>query len=378
MKNYFIFILFLLFGTSCLVVDRDEIYLNEKSYILNELAVNRYTTHKLQEITVDSSKYHFLSNIFGGIAVGQSSIGKELWLQERNLTIIKNCIHNSLSNESQFFDSFAWGELPLNSNNPHLAYLGYLNMLLSMNRYLELHPTENKNYPRNLYVDSSYVRLNNNITTKLLNSFYNSTSGVLETYPSQAITVDNVVALASIALYYKAYNKEYSDTFNNVFSRFLDISIDKNTGLLNYYIDYKTGESDNTIRGSGSAVAMYFMSFIDLRESEKLYTAIKTSLKDTVYGIYGIREYLRDGEKDPRIAGDTDTGPIVYGLGTTSTGFTIAGAKLFKDEITFNQLTKTAWLVGIPINNIDGVTFINAGVLENFTMFMILSSIKIE
>jgi hypothetical protein len=316
--------------------------------------------------------------VMGGIGTGLRSLDLSQGEKEKAIHIIRKCIDKAMKPECTFFDAIAWEEEPLpaiDSSNHHLAYFGYLNMLLSMHRYQERQTHKISNVG-NMFYHHEYAELNNRITQKLIKAFVDSDCGLLQTYPSQAITTDNAAAIGSIGLYYKALGKKYTDTVLQIIQKFKKLAVDPQTGLLNYYIDYKTGEPDGTLRGSGTALAMYFLAFADTSLSKFLYQATVNHLKDTVYGTHGIREYLRDGD-DPLLAGDTDTGPIVYGIGMSATGFTIAGSIMFRDKMTYDDLTLTAWLFGLPVKK-NGGTFIGGDATQNAMMLSILHAKKIQ
>jgi len=337
---------------------------------------------------IDSSKYKFLSCVIGGLGIGQYnfnnlvsnrkslSVSDTEYYKKKYAVMLAFCAKKATSKECMLFDSISWEEYPMKglvlSKNSHGCYFGYLNLLLSMLRYTELrYPIKHR-----LVINAHYTKLNHLISAKLLKDLYNSKIGVTQTYPSQAFPTDAAAAIGSLGLYYKAYGRSYPDSFKVIMKDFEKYAIDKNTDLLNYYLDYNTGESDGTIRGSGAAVAMYFLSFADIEMSKRLYNGICSNLKTSVMTYTGIREFLPDGEEDPLLSNGADTGPIVKGIGTTSTGFTIAGSILFNDKKTYKELIRTAWKVGRPVIFQSKLKF-NAGNMENAFMLAILTAREI-
>jgi hypothetical protein len=380
----FIILLFIFIGMvsafyvcfKCFVADRDNIFYNKQTYLDN---ANQLYEKSIQvyngNFHVDSSKYEFLTHIMGGLGIGQSSLNADFHTKQKYLHIIQSCIKKAMSPEATFFDSISWDESPLaaiHNNNHHASYLGYLNLLLSMNRYLELSAGIGPNGEK-LLINDEYTQLNHVITKKLMKDFVGSDCGLLQTYPSQAIPTNDAVAIGSIGLYYKAFGLDYTDSLLRIIDRFCKVAIDSETHLLNYYVDYKTGEADGTLRGAGTATGMYFISFASDSVSRILYNSILSNLKDTVYGVHGIRECLRI-VSETEIGMDTDTGPVVYGIGTVSTGYTIAGAKMFNDKTTYDDLTRTAWIFGMPRNTSNGILFTNGNAVQNAVMFAILTS----
>lgn len=321
MKNYILIIISLITLNSCSqnsIVDYSN---SSKSEIKKEIIESIYK--KRSKYTEDQmeSRTQFLNYIMSGIGIAELAIKQNTSKYNKD---IEQCINGAMLPSSKFFDSIAWERDPiLQLDTVHVGYIGYLNMLLS------LYGTINKN--------SKYNSLNSKITQKLLTTLCHSETGCIETYIGQVYPTDNVIALASIATYYKAKGKSYPTTFVDTYKRFKKTSLDSKTGLMFYSVEQTEEELYTLIRGSASATGMYFMSFIDLEDSRRLYNSIIKELKTTVYFKTGIREYINTEGDDPMIDGDSNSGIIVYGVGSVATGFSIAGTKLFKDTKTFEE-----------------------------------------
>ena len=64
-------------------------------------------------------------------------------------------------------------------------------------------------------------------------------------------------------------------------------------------------------------------------------------------------------------AGDIDSGPVLFGLGVSVTGFALAGARLHGDRQVFTELYRTVDLVGVPLSDVHGRHFMSGGPLGN-------------
>ena len=93
-------------------------------------------------------------------------------------------------------------------------------------------------------------------------------------------------------------------------------------------------------RGSGTALASYFISFADAALSRRLYDALRTEGRINVLGFSGVREYLnaRGGAGDS----DTNSGPIILGASVGATGWALGAARVNGDREFFRELHRSA------------------------------------
>jgi hypothetical protein len=91
-------------------------------------------------------------------------------------------------------------------------------------------------------------------------------------------------------------------------------------------------------RGSGTALASYFISFADPALSRRLYDGLRTEGRINVLGFTGVREYLdaRGG------AGDGNSGPILFGASVGATGWALGAARANGDRELFRELHRSA------------------------------------
>jgi hypothetical protein len=247
------------------------------------------------------------------------------------------CVRAMLDPTAQAFDRDAWGEGPLDTLaavRGHVAYLGYLNLALGMQRLAD--PAR---------ADGA---LNDRISEALARRFAATEMGLIETYPGERYPVDNMAAIASLSVHDTAAGSPtYRHAVQDALDRIRAYYIDGDTGLL-----VQSARSDGSAldgpRGSGTLLGVYFSSFADLRFSRALWDAATAHLGDDVLGFGVMREYpTRSGH------GDIDSGPVVLGYGVSATGFALAGARIHGDAERFARLFATAALFGAPLES-DG------------------------
>jgi len=106
-----------------------------------------------------------------------------------------------LSPELRGFDREAWGSDPLQSLSvdrgaDHVAYLGYLNLLLGLERVLA---------PK-----TRHAALNDRITSALVRRLERAPLLLLQSYPREVYPVDNCAVAGSIALRDRATGSDHS------------------------------------------------------------------------------------------------------------------------------------------------------------------------
>jgi hypothetical protein len=326
-----------------------------ESWIKQDLNLDDYAT--------GSNKFNgewlFGTYLMSGLGFGQMAmIHPEL--KAHNLPLIEGCIEKILSAKVKAFDKLSWGNDPIDTlsvdTHDHAAFLGYFNLLLSMNRLLN--------------PETRFARLNENVSRALVRRLEQNPILTLETYPNERYPVDNCAVIASIGLYDQATGANHSVLIKRWMENFKKNYIDPKTGLLFQSLNLN-GKASDYPRGSGSALGLYFLSYANPAIARQMYHAVKKELASTCFGFGTVREYPR-GIPHGRM--DVDSGPIVWGYGFSSTGFTIAGSKIFRDRSYFKRLYAIAYFAGAPYDDEESRTFVSGGPLGTAILFAMLTA----
>jgi hypothetical protein len=307
-------------------------------------------------------EWMFVTYMMAGLGFGQTAL-EHPELRERHRPLTEICIERLLQPEARTFDARAWGEDPLDSldgANGHMGYLGYLNLLLSHHRVLD------PGHPQ--------AALNDRITATLARRLEASEHLLLETYPGEVYPVDNMTGLASIALHARATGAPRPPLLDRWVAKVRSTYLDPKTGLLIQAVDSRTGAARDAPRGSGSAFAVYLLSFIDPKLSRDLHDAIRSHLADTFLGFGVVREYPATVEAGP---GDVDSGPVILGYSVSATGFALAGARIHRDPELFGDLYATAHLFGGPYEDEGRLNFAAGGPLGDALLFALMSAQRV-
>lgn len=277
-------------------------------------------------------------------------------LRATYLPAIELCAERLLSPASLAIGRDAWGEDPLRSlaSQKGHAYLGYANMALSMLTLLE---------PSNRFADA-----NEAITDALARRLREAPHGIIETYPGEAYPPDLAAVVGSIALFDRAKGADHGEAVRRgveSLRRFRD----PRSGLLHQSVDADTGRPLSPGRGSGSAFAVFALSFTHPELARELFEPVARQ-RESLLGFGAIREYPAGASG----SGDIDSGPVVLGVSVSATGFALAGARLARDEDLFAALYRTAELFGVAVPRSGRTRFLSGGPLGNAILLAMLTA----
>jgi hypothetical protein len=233
------------------------------------------------------------------------------------------------------------------------AYLGYVNLGLGMLRLVD--------------PDTPLSSLNDRLSKALSERLRASPHGLLETYPGETWPPDVAAVAGSIGLYASATHTDSSALLGDWGSRFSRCAVDA-SGFLVQKVTANCDRLDAP-RGSGTALASYFLAFADGDLSGTLYDAIARR-SHVVGGFRGVPEYAPGF----RGQGDVNAGPILFGISVGATGFAIGAARMNHDRDAFIELVRSANLVGVPTSHDGAESFATGGLLGNALLLAMLTA----
>ena len=150
-------------------------------------------------------------------------------------------------------------------------------------------------------------------------------------------------------------------------------SVQPATGLLAQAASPLDASARDPGRGSGTALAAYFLAYADRALSEALYHAVRRELYRTVLGFGVVLEHPTSCVECMGRA-DVDSGPTVLGFGVSATGFAIGASRANADRDAFTSLYATAHLFGAPFDEDGARTFATGGPLGDAILFAMLTA----
>ncbi len=307
-----------------------------------------------------SGEWLYGTYMMAAMGFGQSALEHPEW-REKHSELMGKCLDLLISEKVRAFDTASWqGQdalKTLEDAQGHAAYLGYLNLALGLHR--------------KLVPDSRHAALNDRITAALVKRVKASPTMLLRTYPAETYPVDNCAVIGSIGIHGDATGRDYRQLLLAWEKKCRGQFIDPKCGLLYQAVDRRTGKRQDHARGSGTTLAIYFLSYSHPELSADLYAAVKKQLAGTFLGFGAVREYPPGSSGS---SGDIDSGPIVMGYGVSATGFCLAGSRIHGDPDYFARLYASAYLAGAPLDREDRRGFVTGGPLGNAILFAMLTA----
>ncbi len=278
-------------------------------------------------------------------------------LRERYMPALRDAGRRIADPSTLAYAAHAYGHNGIVTMNPgegH-AYLGYVNLALGMLRAVD--------------PDTPLAALNDRLTAALAARLFASPTGLIETYPGETWPPDVAAVAGSIGEHARVTGADVTSTLGTWAARFAKCAI-ADGGFLVQRVRSGTCKPVDAARGSGTAVAAYFLGFADRALSLELEHAIASTGERSFVGFGAIREYA-DGSSG---AGDGDSGPVVLGVSIGATGFALGAAAAHGDRELFRRLYRTTELFGVPRTDGAGRTFVMGGALGNALLLAMLTA----
>lgn len=251
--------------------------------------------------------------------------------RDESLAVIEKLIARMLMPEFSEFDTRAWGEdalTTLATEAGHIGYLGHLNLTLGAYRILG---------------GTAYDSLHREVSLGIERKLRAVRSLNAHTFPGLSWIPDNTAALASLGIFALAQGSS-CDICSDWASHARNNLLDSQTGLLVFWLD-SHGNALPQVRGSGAGWNSFYLPFIDQALAEQQFLQMKKHLVQLLpLGFAALREWP-SGQGGG--FGDVDSGPVVFGLSPSGTGFAIAGARCNDDQSLLRGLLRTAELAGM-------------------------------
>lgn len=289
--------------------------------------------------------------------------------REESLRAIRRLIQFVLAPEQREFDNVSWNEDPLESldtEDGHVWYLGNVNFMIGAFKFLgggeEFDPQMKQ------------------ITAALCRRYLQSDFPMIESYPEEYYSPDNVIAIASIANAGKllasandAESKQLSRECTKAARDWLGKihkAIDHATGAIAFRFTH--GKIFQGARGIGVGWNCHFLPFIDNALATEQYEVLKKRFAKKGLGIFaGLREYPdEDGE------GDVDSGPVILGLSMSGTGFGIGAARRMNDPKMVSDISFTVESAGSTVSVFGKRHYLLAPLVGEAVMLAMYSSTK--
>ncbi len=334
--------------------------------------VARQDVDDLGPLGVDPGSERFVGEWRFGVAVtgaaGHAQVGL-LYpeLAEQQAARASAAVDLLVDDATWAFDEDAWGDLALHhlGDDAHdHGVLGYAAFAMGLERLLD--------------PDNRHAATHDAVVAALVRRVGDSERAgppLLQTYPGEGYPVDHAATIAAIALHARATGVAPPPWLERHLDRYAARFVDPR-GLRVQAVDPATGAARGPGRGSGSALAAYFLGYARPELSRAIGEAVRDELGDTLLGLAAVREYPPElcASGHP-CAGDVDSGPLILGASMSATGFALASAVRLDDDAWFDGLYRTASVFGLPGR--DG-GYTTGGALGNAILLAMLTPLPLE
>ena len=236
------------------------------------------------------------------------------------------------------------------------AYMGYVNLGLGILRRID--------------PETKYAELHDRLTGDLARQIGRAPNGLIETYPGETWPPDVAAVAGSIGLHGAATGHDWEPLLGPWAQRFANCALGEGGYLIQRM---RTGSCSrlDAPRGSGTAIAAYFLSFADPGLSLCLWESLRDTGYRSLLGFGGIREYV-PGQWG---MGDGNSGPVVVGLSAGASGFGLGAARAHGDRASYVGIYRTGALVSVPVITAGQTRFVLGGALGNALLLAMLTAL---
>lgn len=176
----------------------------------------------------------------------------------------------------------------------------------------------------------------------LARAFAGSASGVLDAYPGMSWPVDSLFGYRSLQIHDRLYGTKLFATFGR-FKQTMRRYQDRATGLMPSFV-YLDGRPRDVPRGCAMSWSLAVLPDLDPEYAAEQWAAYRRGFARCAGGLCLFREYRAGLSRGP----DSDSGPIVAGLGMSASAFGLAAARASGDMDTAESLRRVGELLGVP------------------------------
>ena len=298
---------------------------------------------------------------FGQVALAELAAGGDV---SDDLARLELAVARLDDADAMAFDVDAYRVSPLDDADGHAAWLGYGGLAYGMRDLVASKVAARDGRPWTPSPEAEAIE------AAILGRLRLHPEDLVTTYPGERYPVDNASMIGALGLFASARGEPVGPEVARWSALTRRRWVDPETGLLVQAVG-GDGRAFDGGRGSGTFLAAYFLSFADEALSTDLYRAGRDALYVDGGGFGAMREFPAGARGAP----DIDSGPIVAGLGMSSTGFALAGARLTHDRDAFRGLYATTHLFGGPQPWGDGGTrFASGGPLGDAILLAMLTA----
>ena len=182
------------------------------------------------------------------------------------------------------------------------------------------------------------------VAAALAGAFERDEQGILQSYPRMWWLGDNFTAMGALGRYDRVFDRDASRAKAKLLASVRRHYTDKKTGLFCTYVNPNHRRARQGPRGISVMYALHFLKDFAPEFAADQYARARRHLIRTGIGVGAVREY----PEGQTFRGDVDSGPVLFGLGLSASGFGIAAAAINGDREAAMSLLRASALAGAP------------------------------
>jgi hypothetical protein len=181
-----------------------------------------------------------------------------------------------------------------------------------------------------------------NNTNAIVAAYEDKKCQFLDSYPGMTWPADNVICVASVAIYNEVVDQRHAD-FLKRWKLGLLRHLDKN-GLIPHQTQSGTDRILEEARGSSQSLMLIFLKEFAAEISSEHFKIYRSLFLTSRFGLPGILEYPKGIEG----SGDVDSGPVLLGVGGSASIVGIRTLATYNDFFISNGIRNSVEAFGVP------------------------------
>ena len=197
---------------------------------------------------------------------------------------------------------------------------------------------------RELTADPRYDPVIHKVAQALARDYAKAEQGILASYRGMWWITDNFPALSGLVRYDRQFGCHLSGVKDRFVANLKAHYLDHKTGMFCTFVDPTTSGQLQGPRGISEMYGLHFLKDFAPDFALEQYAAAKRCLLRQVLGLTGVKEFPAGAPTELDVA----SGPLIFGLGPSASGFGIAAAAIMGDTTTARHMIESSVAVGLP------------------------------
>jgi hypothetical protein len=201
--------------------------------------------------------------------------------------------------------------------------------------------------------DQRFAPVIRQVATALARDLNASPHGMLKSYSTMWWLTDNFAAYAGLVHYDRVYGTQLSAAKEKFIRELKTHYLSPSTGLFVTYVDAEKQQVLQGPRGISLMYGLHYLKDFAPAFAEEQYALARRYFYRHLLGRGAMLEFPA-GERGRE---DIDSGPVVFGLGPSASGFGIGAAAVMQDHRTVDVLLRSLNVIGLPVREGEGIRY---------------------